>query len=312
MTTTVPSLSYENGLIRLVDIEVADPGEGELQVTAAVCGICSWDIATCKLGDDFAFPAPAGHEGVGYVSKIGPGVTGFLEGDRVAFGGFAKIRNTAASRVHKIPESKILDEHWLVEPVSCVVTGIDHCHIKPGDRLVLIGCGFMGQLFLQGLQHTSAEQVVALDVDSTRVDQARALGATEVFDLTEHDSSSLAGELKDRGVDVVIDTTGSQQGLDLATDIVRRGGVINLFGWIKGERASFDPSRWHLGGFTVINSAPASQIRDPFPAAIRLLQKGVFDLSQLVTHVVPVSDYPALMSKILAGEKGYLKGVVKL
>jgi threonine dehydrogenase-like Zn-dependent dehydrogenase len=312
VTTTVPSLSYDDRLISLVDIEVPDPGEGEIQVTAAACGICSWDIATCKLGDTFAFPAPAGHEGVGHVSKIGPGVTRFHEGDRVAFGGFAKLRNAPASIVHKIPESQIPDEHWLVEPVSCVVTGIDHCHIKPGDRLVLIGCGFMGQLFLQGLQHTYAEQVVALDVDATRVDQARALGATEVLDLTKHDSADLGRELKERGIDVVIDTTGSQQGLDLATDIVRRGGTINLFGWIKGERASFDPSRWHLGGFTVVNSAPASQIRDPFPAAIRLLQKGVFDLSQLVTHVVSVSEYPALMSRILAGEKGYLKGVVKL
>ena len=103
-----------------------------------------------------------------------------------------------------------------------------------------------------------------------------------------------------------------KRGLDLATKIVRQGGLINLFGWIKGDEARFDPSLWHLGGFTVVNSSPSSRLRDPFPIAIRLIQSGFFDLRPLVTHVVSLNEYPSLMQAILSGDKSYVKGVVRL
>ena len=99
------------------------------------------------------------------------------------------------------------------------------------------------------------------------------LGASEVYNLAKEDVGQLAPQLKARGFDVVVDTTGSQQGLDLATDIVKSGGLINLFGWIKGDRATFDPTKWHMGGFTVVNSSPSAKIRDPFPPAIDLMHE---------------------------------------
>jgi threonine dehydrogenase-like Zn-dependent dehydrogenase len=301
-----------DGRIEVTQVDVGDPKEGEITVEGAVCGICSWDIVTCKLGSKFAHPAPPGHEGLGYVRKVGPGVKGFREGDKVACGGFQTLKNVGAESVHKIPDSDIPDEFWLVEPVSCVITGLDHCHIRPGDRIAVVGCGFMGLLFLQALVRSYADQVIAIDIEKTRLDLARTLGVQEAYDASEADPDSLARELKSRDIDIVVDTTGSQQGLDLAAKIVKSGGLINLFGWIKGDSASFNPSRWHIGGFSIVNSSPTSRLRDPFPAAIRLIHKKVFDLRPLVTHVVSLEDYPVLMGKILAGDKTYLKGVVKL
>ncbi|MSP12797.1 MAG: hypothetical protein EXR62_07550 [Chloroflexi bacterium] len=307
------SIKYHvDGSIELVDIDVEDPQAGEIQVEGAACGICSWDISTCKYGADFKYPAPPGHEGVGYVRKIGPQVTGFKEGDRVASGGFTKLRNFGAEKVYKIPESPLPDTHWIVEPAACVINGIDHCHLRPGDRVVLIGCGFMGLLFLQALQHSYADQLVALDIDQHRLDVASGLGVQELHLVTTENSEGLAKMLKARDIDVVIDTSGSQSGLDLAGNIVRRGGLINLFGWNKGHAVSFNGDQWHLGGFSVVNTSPASKLRDIFPPAIRLLQKGIFDLKPLVTHVVGIEEYPALMRRILAGDKSYIKGVVTL
>ena len=93
---------------------------------------------------------------------------------------------------------------------------------------------------------------------------------------------------------------------------MRRGGQINLFGWIKGETASIDPTAWHLGGFTIVNSSPSAKLRDPFPVAIRLIEKGIIDLQPLVTHVVGLDEYPGLMKEVLEGSSSYIKGVVKL
>lgn len=302
----------DDGSIVLLETGISDPGPDEVQLTGGACGICSWDIATVKLGHDMYPKAPAGHEGVGYVAKIGNNVQGLKEGDRVAGGGFASVRNIAAERAYKIPESQLADEHWIVEPVSCAVTGIDHCRVQAGQRIAVIGTGFMGLLILQGLLHSPLEQLVAIDVVQDRLDLAQQLGISEAFNSLQADRNDLVELLKQREFDVVVDTTGHQAGLDLATDIVKRGGIINLFGWLKGERASFDPTKWHLGGFTIVNSAPGAKIRDPFPAAIRLIHRGVFDLRPLVTHITPLNGYPDLMGKIVGGEPSYIKGVVTL
>ena len=302
----------DTGEIEIVDQEVGEPGSGELQVEGAYCGICSWDIATCRLGRHMKVPATPGHEGVGYVHKVGAGVDGFEVGDRVAVGGFQTLMNHPAAGVAKIPDTDIPDELWVVEPASCVVTGLDTCPLRLGDRVALIGCGFMGLMYLQVLVRSAADQVIGIDVEPSRLELARSLGADEVYDLSACDLEELAPELKARGVDVAVDASGSQGGLDLAAQILRRGGHINLFGWIKGETATFDPTAWHIGGFTIVNSSPAAKLRDTFPAAIGLIEKGMIDTRPLVTHVVDLEEYPALMKDVLRGGSSYIKGVIRL
>ncbi|MEZ4621951.1 MAG: zinc-binding dehydrogenase [Caldilineaceae bacterium] len=302
----------DDGAIELTDLVLGDPQDNEVQVHGGACGICSWDIATAKLGNRMNPMAPPGHEGVGYVAKVGRAVKGLKEGDRVAGGGFATVRNLVAERVYKIPDSPLADEHWIVEPVSCAVTGIDHCRIKAGDRIAVIGTGFMGLLILQALHHSPLDQLVAIDVVQSRLDLAKTLGAQETFNVATMERAELVNTLKAREFDIVVDTSGNQAGLDLATDIVKRGGLINLFGWLKGATATFDPTKWHLGGFTIVNSAPASKIRDPFPPAIRLIHQGIIDLRPLVTHVQPLAKYPELMKQVLLGDAAYIKGVVTL
>lgn len=310
----VRSVQYRaDGGVELVDVEVGDPGPGQVQIEVAACGICAWDIQTCRAGSAAPFAAPPGHEGVGYVSKLGPGVEGVERGQRVVGGGFARLRNVGASQLYAIPSSDMADPYWIVEPVSCVVTGIDQCQLRVGERLAMIGCGFMGLMMLQGLAGMGCEQIVALDVDARRLELAQQMGADEVYDVTAGDFGAVQAELRGRDIDVVVDTSGSQQGLDVASDIARRGGRINLFGWIKGERAHFNPSVWHTRGLTIVNSAPSARLRDPFPPAIRLLDKGVINLQPLVTHVLPLEEYPDFMRRLVAGQvEGYIKGVVTL
>ena len=165
---------------------------------------------------------------------------------------------------------------------------------------------------MQGLLRHPLDALIGIDIAQSRLDIARQLGVGEVYHATQRNIPDLARELKAREIDVVVDTSGSQAGLDLATDIVKRGGRVNLFGWIKGQTATFDPTKWHLGGFTVVNSAPASRLRDTFGPAIRLIHKGIIDLKPLVTHTAPLENYPALMARILAGDSRYIKGVVTL
>ena len=295
----------------ITDIEVVEPGPGEIQVSKAACGICSWDLQTFRWGSDHRSAAPPGHEGVGHVTKVGEGVQGYEVGDRVVGGGFASVGNRRARSAYKIPPSNMADEHWVVEPVSCCVTGVDRCELKVGERMIMIGTGFMGLISLQILRGMGADQLICLDVDDKRLEMARELGATETYNTTAEGFDEVKRDLMSRRIDIVYDTTGAQAGLDIATELVRPGGRINVFGWLKGDTATFNPTAWHGKGITVINAGPAAQIRDPFPAAIRLMHNGIVDLKPLVTHTVPIEEFPQFMSKVTVGEvDGFIKGVV--
>ena len=117
-------------------------------------------------------------------------------------------------------------------------------------------------------------------------------------------------ELRARSIDVVFDCSGKAAGLNLATQIVRGGGHINLFGCIR-EKVTFNGAEWHGGAFNLVSSSPGAQIRDPFPPAIRFLERGIIDLRPLVTHIVSLEDYPALLKEATGGDSSYIKGVVR-
>jgi len=302
-----------DGGAEIISLDVDEPGPGQVQIEGTHCGICSWDIQTFKTGSEGPFPAPPGHEGIGCVRKLGPGVSGVDIGQRIAGGGFAGLRNVRAGNLIQIPDSDLADEHWIVEPVACVVTGVDTCNLKPADRIALVGCGYMGLMILQVLLHSYADQVIALDVDDARLDLARKLGAEEAYNTADPDFGGIKEDLKARDLDIVIDTSGAQGGFDVSSEIVKRGGLLNLFGWIKGNEAKFNPSIFHTRGLTIVNSSPSGKLRDTFPAAIRLLEKGIVDLRPLVTHITSLDEYPDFMSKLTKGEiEGYVKGVVSL
>jgi threonine dehydrogenase-like Zn-dependent dehydrogenase len=302
------SISYTaKELVELIEVDVHEPGHGEVQIQGLCSGVCAWDVHVFKNGADW--PTWPGHEGIGRVVKLGPGVTTLKEGDWVTgIGlGFTEFYNKPERDLHRIPVTARKPHHWIVEPVSCVVTGLDHCHLKAGERIAIVGCGFMGQMFVQALGHSLVDRLIAIDLDPKRLDMARGFGATDVVHAADADPR----KLHELSIDTVVDCSGSQKGLELSSKIVRRGGRLNLFGWNHGT-ASFPGDLWHMNGITVVNSAPNSALRDTWPAAIRLLDRGLIDLAPLVSHVTSLSDYPALLKTAARNDESYMKGVVQL
>lgn len=305
------TIEYQSaGGLKFVDIDVPDPSPGQVQISMGACGVCAFDVFAYKHGMKGGLP---GHEGVGRITKLGAGVTQFKLGQRVVGHclGFAERQNIGAANTYAIPDSSLPDEHWVVEPVSCCVTGIDHCHLRAADKICLIGCGFMGLILLQGLGHSLCDRIVAIDIDPKRLELAKQFGATETINSADASFAARLPELKAMSFDTVIDSTGVQIGLDTATKISRKGGRIVLFGWNHG-RPTVDGDAWHHGGLTIINATPNSAIRDPWPAAVSLMRRGFFDLRPLVSHVVSFEDFPKLLEEASAKKGGYMKGVVKI
>ena len=302
------SINYTSKqLVEFIDVEVPDPADGEVQIQSLACGICAWDVYVYKNGVDW--PTLPGHEGIGQIVKLGAGIHNLKEGDWVTGGGlgFTEFYNKREHELYRIPPTELKPEQWIVEPVACIVTGLDHCALKAGDRIAIVGCGFMGQMFIQSLAHSLVDRLIAIDINEKRLDMAKKFGAHEIIDATEVDTA----KLQELNIDTVVDCSGNQKGLELSSKIVRRGGRLNLFGWNHGT-ATFPGDLWHMNGITVVNSAPNSAIRDPWPTAIRLLERRLIDLKPLVSHIVPLSEYPALLKKASNGDAKYIKGVIRV
>ena len=150
----------------------------------------------------------------------------------------------------------------------------------------------MGMMFVQALSRFYTSNLIAIDIVEKRLQLAKSLGTDLTYNPKEIPASELIAKLKAFPIDVVFDCSGKPDGLNLATKIVRRGGHINLFGCIR-EEVTISGSEWHGGAFNLVSSSPGAKIRDTFPPAIRMLERGHIDLRPLVTHIVPLADYPA-------------------
>jgi len=295
--------------VDIIEVEVADPGPGEVQVAVKACGICAWDVYTYREGPEARNAAPPGHEAVGVVTAVGADVTGLKVGDPVCGGGFQSVVNAPADHVRKLPVDQVTDfRQWIVEPVQCVVNGLDRAGLYPGDRVAVVGCGFMGLLHVQGFAHSPVSRLVAVDVNPRKLELARRCGAPETLHPIR-DAAML--EKLHEHFDVVVEAAGAQPALDLAINLLRRAGRLSLFSWHHAPR-QIDAHKWHIYGLEVINSSPVS---GPVPArfiegALRLLAAGKFDLEPLVTHTVRLTELPGLLERVAAGDDDYVKGVV--
>lgn len=143
--------------------ELPAPKYDELQIQTKAVGICAWDSYLYRgMSAPGPLPYRLGHEGVGVVTAIGEGVKGFQIGDKIFVGTggdemMASAFNVQYDCVAKIPEGETDYAKWVGEPAVCIVNVLQKADIQPGDSVVLIGCGYMGLLTVQGLRATPWE-----------------------------------------------------------------------------------------------------------------------------------------------------------
>jgi len=289
------------------EVAVADPAADQLQVKKIACGICAWDLSTFKYGPDNPYAAPPGHEGLARVLKVGKDVKGYNEGDYVIGGGFQELENLAPKDALRIPYAVHNPLTWIAEPVSCVVNGIERAQIFPGERVILIGAGYMGLLMAQGLAHHLVGELIAIDTNPQRLELAKKFGVHTVLQAGKDDAEIE----KLQKADVVIELAGAQPALDLAVKLTRSGGNLCIFSWHRGTR-TMDCNALHCRGINVLNTAPANapNYDRVFKNTLPLIARGVFKNHELVSHTAPIERYSELLETAQTPEKGYLKGVV--
>ncbi len=192
--------------------------------------------------------------------------------------------------VHPIPDSIPDDEGTLLEPLGVALHALELGHGGLHASAGVFGCGPIGLLLIQALRASGALVVLASDVLVHRVEAAADLGVAHAIVAADGAvkvacRSGAAGQ----GVDVSFEVAGEDTALDDAISATRPGGRVVLVGIPGDDRTSFSASVARRKGLTLIL---CRRMRAPdLPRAIRLVQDGLVDLSQLVTERHALDDW---------------------
>lgn len=319
------------GRVEVRQVEIPSLKANQILVRTKACGVCAADINYFKGGKDVNYPYFGGHEGIGVVEEVGKDVKTVRAGDVVACLGqqcFAPYF-IADAEMTACLTTEVKDwAHWLVEPVACAVNAIDYANIRPFDNVVVIGCGFMGCLLIQGLASSVAGTIIAVDIREDRLALAKQCGATAVVNASTgdvqakldtlcsgHRQPTFLPNVVGGKFDVAMEASGTPDGIKIATEALRLGGTLCLFGWHHGL-TQFDGTQWHVRGLKVLNTSPmiSPDFGKVFKAAARLMSTGRFSLEALVTHRAQFPDMSrvrSLFEDALNSERsGYVKGVI--
>lgn len=292
--------------------EFNKPIKDKVLIETKACGIC--------MGDIYAFQGklsggqPFGHEGVGIVKEVGEDVHNFKPGDKVTSLGwpaFAESYIAEANTVSKIPDDVENYAIWISEPIACVVNGIRGSEIQIGENVCIIGCGYMGLLIVQGIPKNIIKNLYVIDIKKRRLELAKKFGADVTIEVTkEMDSSDVQNIVGDK-MDTVIEASGIPGTINQATDLVKEGGKLIIFGrHVVDEKLPTE--KWHNMGLRVLNTAPSfsQNFTKDFQDGVALIKKGTFDQKLLITHRFNFNDPQSAFEKASEKSDDYIKGAI--
>ena len=284
----------------------------EVLVRIAGNGVCAGDIGKFKdtrgrLGRELLL----GHEASGEVAAVGSSVAMFKPGDLVtALGGFfAECHSFTPDQLVRLPEG--LDPvYGLGEPTACCVHAMERSRIEPGDRVALVGCGFMGLVCLQLARRQGASAIVALDTRASRRAMATRLGATQALDPA---SVNATGKDFDGEYDVVIEAAGTQSALDLCGYLVRQHGLMLVVGHhhSEGGMRRVYMNQWNVKALDVVNGHVRrnDEKRDAMARAMALMADGHLVVEPLAI-CYPLARIQEAFEDVAAGRDGLFKAVI--
>ncbi len=304
------------------DPVVLDPADAVVRIDAVtICGtdlhILKGDVPTCEPG------RVLGHEAVGTITQVGPGVRARNVGDRVLISCITSCGSCPSCRAasygqctggggwilgHRIdgvqaeqaripfadtstyvlPEG-VRDEDALlladIFPTSFEV-GVTNAQVAPGDTVVVVGAGPVGLASVITAQLFSPTHLVVVDPTPTRLDAAKRLGATVTVSDAQQAREAVAELTEGRGADAVIEAVGIPETFELCTELVRAGGHVANVG-VHGK-----PVTLHLESLWIRNVTITTGLVDTnsTPRLLRMMAAGQLSAVGLVTHRYGIAE----------------------
>jgi len=334
---------YGKEHLQVEPIAVPTIGKGDVLVRVRVALTCGTDVKVFRRGYHARMivpPAVFGHELAGDVVALGEGVTKFSIGQRVvaansapcddcyfcrrglenlcedllfnngAYAEYIRIpARIVARNTYEIPAGVSYQDAALVEPLACVLRGLEETGIRAGDTLAIIGLGPIGLMFVR-LAKLYGARVIAIGRRKTQLDRAVAAGADELIS-TEHVAyppDTVRTLTAGRGADVAVEAVGNPETWHWAVNMIRRGGTVNFFGGCPNEsKVALDTSLLHYSEITCKASFhhTPSHIRK----ALDIICGGGIRSRDFVNREEPLTNLLEVMRHLMS-HNGHLKTAI--
>ena len=331
--------------LKIEKVAIPRVGPEDLLVRVKVALTCGTDFKVWKQGYHARMitpPALFGHELAGVVAEAGEAVRDrFRPGMRVVAANSAPcnecyfcskdranlcedlVFNNGAYAEYNLIPGRILRENVmeipshlsfldaaLVEPLACVLRGIEETGIRSGDTAVVIGCGPIGLKFIR-IMSGRGVRVIAVGKRSSQMKAAERVGAAVAIDCSSLENPVSAvrqATYRKFGADAVIEAVGTPATWQWAMQMVRCGGTINLFGGCpRGTKVEFESSALHYSEITIKSSFHHTPrfIRE----ALDAIARGEIAARDFVTGEIPLRELPDLFQH-MKNRNGTLKVAV--
>jgi NADPH2:quinone reductase len=233
-------------VLQLTDLPIPEPGPGQVLIRVEAVGVNFIEIYFRKGVYKATLPLTPGSEAAGTVEKLGPGVTGFDEGDLVAsvsvLGSYAEYALVPAAQLIKVP-SRLTPEQAaaaMLQGMTAHYLAYSTFPLKAGDTaLVQAGAGGVGLLLTQIASRLGAKVITTVSTKE-KAEVSREAGSAEVILYTEQDFEVEVRKFTGgKGVDVVYDSVGKTT-FDKSLNCLRPRGMLALFGASSGPVPPFD------------------------------------------------------------------------
>jgi L-iditol 2-dehydrogenase len=337
-SAAVVNYAPDKGSVEIREIVKPEIGDDDILMEVANVGVCGSDLHQWTSDHSWPvnYPVVLGHEFGGHIAELGKRVTGWKEGDRVVSEtaavidpgnpmsragfynldptrkGFGYGVNGAMTRyvrvpsrcLHRVPDTLSFEQACLTEP-CCVAYNavVQNAHLKPGDRVLVLGPGTIGILCAAVARLCGAEVAMAgLEADRYRLSIAKQYGCEVIIG----DATAWARERDGLGADCIIDAAGVSATLKIAMDLVRPKGLISKVGWGRQPLGfSIDP----IVQKNVTLQGSFSHNWPIWERVIALLASGQLDVKPIIGGVWPITEWLTAFEKMHKGE--VVKSVLK-
>ncbi len=335
---------YGKEELRIESVAVPKIGTGDLLVRVRAALTCGTDVKVFRRGYHARMirpPALFGHELAGDIVQMGEGVTKFQVGQRVVAansapcskcfyclrgqenlcedllfnnGAYAEYIRIPARIVekntHVIPTHVSYQDAALVEPLACVMRGLEETGIRPGDTIAIIGLGPIGMMFVRMAKAVYKARVIAIGRRQSQLDRAAGMGADEL--ILNNEGADVITPVRNltggRGADVVIEAVGLPEVWQLAIQLLRRGGVVNFFGGCpEGTEVPVDTSKLHYSELTL--RASFHHTPELILKALTAVSQGYVTAKDFVNRVEPLTNLLDVMQHLMS-HNGHMKTAI--
>jgi L-iditol 2-dehydrogenase len=330
--------------VQIETVDVPQIGRGDVLVRVRAALTCGTDVKVFRRGYHARMivpPALFGHELGGDIVAMGKDVRGFKMGQRVvaansapcdacfyclhnqenlcedllfnngAYAEYIRIPERIVRRnMYEVPDHVSYQDAALVEPLACVLRGLEESGVRPGDTVAVIGLGPIGMMFVRLAKAVCNARVIAIGRRPQQLQRASRMGADET--VLNCDGADVVGPVHEmtggRGADVVIEAVGLPEVWQLAIKLLRRGGVVNFFGGCPdGTNLSLDTNLLHYSELT----CKASFHHTPalIKKALELVSRGYVGAKDFVNHSEPLTNLLQVMQHLMS-HNGHLKTAI--